>query len=253
MTSSEEPPFTLALLCERLEALHAGCPDQRVPVADFLSAMEQLSRLFPLLGRGFGFVASDVDDKVATLRAMNGDAAQSPAALGDNSGGKGDGGTAARPFATIRELVEAEQALGTVASGTKARPSGTRTVQRLARALAFLAALAAELAALPADAAALRAPVKAAYAASMAAHHPWAVRQLVGVAALALPGRAEFFGLVGCGPENKDGSNDGGDDAATTAGGDPGQRAMVRLGAAVEPVKLSVAATFAELGVSELP
>ncbi|XP_004695368.1 PREDICTED: ceramide-1-phosphate transfer protein [Condylura cristata] len=148
----------------------------------YLAGWKGLVRFLHSLGAVFSFVAKDAAAKLQTMERLR-------------SGPQG------AHYASLQSMVAFELGGGQVDLARRSRhpDSGCRTVLRLHRALRWLQLFLEGLSAGPEDASAA-ALCADAYGASLAAHHPWIVRQAVAVATYTLPSRKAFLEAMNVGP-----------------------------------------------------
>lgn len=157
---------------EKLEKLFAKCKDGDLILMDaYVDAYEELSKLFSILGSVFGFVTSDVVEKIGILREYR------------NS-------EVSEKYITIQSMIEHE--VETKTTNSKKKASGARTLLRLHRALEFTARLMMDLNTAD-DHEKMSHITKTAYDDTLAHHHPWLIRKGVHVAVYTLPTRKHFL------------------------------------------------------------
>lgn len=128
-------------------------------------------RLFSILGSVFGFVTSDVVEKIGILREYR----------------KSE---VSEKYITIQSMIEHE--VETKTTNNKKKASGARTLLRLHRALEFTARLMMDLKTAD-DHEKMSHITKTAYDDTLAHHHPWLIRKGVHVAVYTLPTRKHFL------------------------------------------------------------
>eukprot|EP00850_Spirogloea_muscicola_P009104 SM000050S17029 [mRNA] locus=s50:499289:500922:+ [translate_table: standard] len=134
-----------------------------VPAAAFALAAAQIAVLFRHLGVVFGFAERDYVSKVKDLEG------------------------AARRFATLDAVVEADHAGGTVRKAL----SHTRNLLRVKRGLDFVALLFASL--IASSEMTLKQAAQDAYVRIFAPHHSWSIRKAVGLGMHTLPTKTQFL------------------------------------------------------------
>lgn len=128
-------------------------------------------RLFSILGSVFGFVTSDVVEKIGILREYR---------TSEYS----------EKYITIQSMIRHE--VETKTTNCKKKASGSRTLLRLHRALEFTARLMKDLNTAD-DHEKMSLITKTAYDSTLAHHHPWLIRKGVHVAVYTLPTRKQFL------------------------------------------------------------
>jgi len=163
-------PFDIAVVKAAFDICVSSPP---LDLNQYLIAYKELSRFFRLLGSAFGFVAQDVDDKIAILEKHR---------LSD----------ASEHYATIGGMLDFETSSGIADSGhTPAGgklPSGSRTLLRLHRALEFVVIFLDKLKDAPEDSG-TSGIARESYDATLSKFHPWLVRKGANVAMYMLPTR----------------------------------------------------------------
>ena len=134
-----------------------------------------LCRFFKLMGRVFGFVAMDLEDKISILQKLR------------TSGRK-------EKYTTVQSMMSYELEENTVNSG-KSSPSGSRTLLRLHRALEFVLEFMKKLGESEENA---KTSVIATdvYHRTLSNHHTWIVRKMAGVAMYVLPSKKSLIGMM---------------------------------------------------------
>jgi len=145
---------------------------QRLPIDGFISSYKELIRLFDVLGRGFGFVKSDLVEKTEILELI----------AEKNS----------ERFTTIEEMVkyEVDNNLTVVYTKDGNNYSGSRTLVRLVRALDFIKLLLQYIE--ERTTLELGQCAREAYDRTLALYHPWAIRKAAGLAFHILPSKQNF-------------------------------------------------------------
>ncbi|GAB6019948.1 glycolipid transfer protein domain containing [Chamberlinius hualienensis] len=140
-------------------------PDGSVSIAVYTQAYKELQRFFGLLGRVFGFVASDIESKIGILERY----------LNSDSG---------KHYETVRSMLtyESEKQL---LRNTKA-PSGSRTLLRLHWSLEFIVGFLERVDNLEDDAKTCPASQES-YTKTLGTHHPWLIRKAALLAMHTLP------------------------------------------------------------------
>lgn len=155
---------------------------EEVLLEHYLAGWRGLVRFLNSLGAVFAFISKDLVAKLQIVERLR-------------------SGPQREHYASLRSMVAFELGRGLVDLERRGRHphSGCRTVLRLHRALRWLQLFLEGLRAAPEDAS-TAALCAEAYGASLAAHHPWAVRQAVTLAFCALPSRAAFLRAMRAGP-----------------------------------------------------
>uniref|UniRef100_A0A182JN07 Glycolipid transfer protein domain-containing protein n=1 Tax=Anopheles atroparvus TaxID=41427 RepID=A0A182JN07_ANOAO len=148
--------------------------DDDVYVDQYLEAFKELYKFFQLMGTVFGFVSSDVKEKVEILEKLRSK---------EN----------AESFLTIRTMMEYEQ--GSNLLSKKDYVSGSRTLLRLHRGLDFIQEFLRRLGELEGDGK-TNGVCQAAYNDTLAQFHPWLIRKGANVAMYALPNRDQLLDKV---------------------------------------------------------
>ncbi|XP_061196974.1 ceramide-1-phosphate transfer protein-like [Saccostrea echinata] len=157
---------------EKLDSLFAKCKDGDVVVMDaYVDAYEELSKLFSLLGSVFGFVTSDVVEKIGILREYR-------------------SSEVSEKYVSIQSMIQYE--VETKTTNNKKKASGSRTLLRLHRALEFTSRLLSDLK-IADEHEKMSSLTKTAYDDTLARHHPWLIRKGVHVAVYTLPSRKHFL------------------------------------------------------------
>ncbi|XP_035785455.1 ceramide-1-phosphate transfer protein-like [Anopheles albimanus] len=145
-----------------------------VYVDHYLEAFKELYKFFQLMGTVFGFVSSDVKEKVEILEKLR---------AKEN----------AESFLTIRTMMEYERDSNLL--NKKDYVSGSRTLLRLHRGLDFIQEFLKRIGELEADAK-TNGVCQAAYNDTLAQFHPWIIRKGANVAMYALPTRDQLLEKV---------------------------------------------------------
>ncbi|XP_058125421.1 ceramide-1-phosphate transfer protein [Anopheles ziemanni] len=148
--------------------------DDDVYVDQYLEAFKELYKFFQLMGTVFGFVSSDVKEKVEILEKLR---------AKEN----------AESFLTIRTMMEYERESNLLSK--KDYVSGSRTLLRLHRGLDFIQEFLRRLGELDGDGK-TNGVCQAAYNDTLAQFHPWLIRKGANVAMYALPNRDQLLDKV---------------------------------------------------------
>ncbi|XP_076472224.1 ceramide-1-phosphate transfer protein-like [Babylonia areolata] len=155
---------------EKVLKLFQGCKgenDEAVSIEYYCDAYEELCKLFKVFGTVFGFVTSDVVEKIGILRDYH------RSEVGEH-------------FATIQSMVRYE--VDNNLTVQKKKASGCRTLLRLHRALEFIAELMTKIQS-PDRSQKFSEEATKAYDDTLAKHHPWVIKKAVHVAMYMLPDR----------------------------------------------------------------
>uniref|UniRef100_A0A2M4BZP9 Glycolipid transfer protein domain-containing protein n=1 Tax=Anopheles marajoara TaxID=58244 RepID=A0A2M4BZP9_9DIPT len=164
--------FDLQKVHEKFNESLSGEDD--VYVDQYLEAFKELYKFFQLMGTVFGFVSSDVKEKVEILEKLR---------AKEN----------AESFLTIRTMMEYERDSNLL--NKKDYVSGSRTLLRLHRGLDFIQEFLKRIGELEADAK-TNGVCQAAYNDTLAQFHPWIIRKGANVAMYALPTRDQLLEKV---------------------------------------------------------
>lgn len=164
--------FDLNKVHEKFTESLAG--DDDVYVDQYLEAFKELYKFFQLMGTVFGFVSSDVKEKVEILEKLR---------AKEN----------AESFLTIRTMMEYERESNLLSK--KDYVSGSRTLLRLHRGLDFIQEFLRRLGELEGDGK-TNGVCQAAYNDTLAQFHPWLIRKGANVAMYALPNRDQLLDKV---------------------------------------------------------
>lgn len=163
-------PFDIGLVKAAFEICESS---EELDLDQYVIAYKELSRFFRLLGSAFGFVAQDVDDKIAILEKHR---------ISESK----------EHYATIDGMLKYETESGLADSGHSPAggklPSGARTLLRLHRALEFVILFLGKVRDAPEDSG-TSGIARECYDASLAKYHPWLVRKGANMAMYLLPSR----------------------------------------------------------------
>ncbi|KAL3861328.1 hypothetical protein ACJMK2_007364 [Sinanodonta woodiana] len=140
-----------------------------VEMDPYIASFDELTKLFKLLGSVFGFIVSDVVEKVGILQEYR----------------KSDDN-----YKTVQGMLDFE--VDKKMTNTKHKPSAARTLLRLHRALAFVSDFMKEIQAAE-EGSKLSSIAAASYDRTLAKHHPWIVRKGVHLAVYTLPTRKHLL------------------------------------------------------------
>jgi hypothetical protein len=167
-----ETPFSLPTLLKAFVELEKESEQLgEISTSGFIFAYRELYKLFDVLGRGFGFVKSDLVSKCDILEQI---LASDP-----------------EQFSTLEKMVNWEVVNDKTITNPKDNLSGSRTLLRLVRALDFILLFLQNLENKPNQA--LGTSCSEAYDKTLAHYHSWAIRKAAGVAFHLLPTRENFL------------------------------------------------------------
>ena len=184
-------PLLIAKMSERTFQLNvvldsfrkARLEDGSLVIDEYVRGYDELCIFFDMLGTVFGFITSDVRDKIGILQhhrnADNGD-----------------------KYKTVQSMFEFEIAYDLTAANT--RPlSGSRTLLRLHRALAFTALFMRKLSE-STDSDSSGSLASEAYSCTLANFHPWLIRKAALLAMYTLPSVGDLIKKVAPETSNRD-------------------------------------------------
>ncbi|XP_003400592.1 ceramide-1-phosphate transfer protein [Bombus terrestris] len=167
--------FDLRLVHDHFD--RALLQDDDIDLRAYLDAYNELYKFFQLMGSVFGFVSSDLKEKIQVLNdLMN----------------KDD-----RNYTTIKSMIEYEKENKILDKGDHS--NGARTLLRLHRGLDFIREFLRQLGELS-DSDKTSSCCQDAYNKTLAKHHPWVVRKAAVVAMYTMPTRELLFRKV-CGSD----------------------------------------------------
>ncbi|XP_055608878.1 ceramide-1-phosphate transfer protein [Uranotaenia lowii] len=166
--------FDLSKVHQCFEKCLTGEDD--VFIDGYLEAFKELYKFFSLMGTVFGFVSSDVKEKVEILEKLR----QHP-----------EHGV---EFETVRKMMDYER--GANLLDKKDYVSGCRTLLRLHRGLDFIYVFLKRLGELETADARTNGICQTAYNETLAQFHPWLIRKGANVAMYALPNRDQLLERV---------------------------------------------------------
>ncbi|XP_077977329.1 ceramide-1-phosphate transfer protein-like [Glandiceps talaboti] len=170
-TKVNEHGLDLELVIKEFQACH---PEKDVVMLDHYNvAFSEIARFFEVLGPLFGFVASDVRDKVGILEKHK------KTRFGEH-------------FETVQSIVTYEIRENLTKKKSEGLLSGSRTILRLHRALEFITELLRKVE-YSDDSSAVSTLAGEAYNGSLAKFHPWLIRKAAGLAMYSLPSRKKFM------------------------------------------------------------
>lgn len=167
--------FDLRLVHDHFD--RALLQDDDIDLRAYLDAYNELYKFFQLMGSVFGFVSSDLKEKIQVLNdLMNRDD---------------------RNYTTIKSMIEYEKENKILDKGDHS--NGARTLLRLHRGLDFIREFLRQLGELS-DSDKTSSCCQDAYNKTLAKHHPWVVRKAAVVAMYTMPTRELLFRKV-CGTD----------------------------------------------------
>ncbi|XP_041378110.1 ceramide-1-phosphate transfer protein-like [Gigantopelta aegis] len=155
---------------DRLKKLFIICRNENdgLDMDSYIDAYDELSKLFRIFGTVFGFVASDVDEKVGILREYR--------SLPEKE-----------EFKTIQSMIQYE-----MRTKTTKTMKASRTLLRLHRALEFVLEFMQEISNAD-DSVRMSEVGSQAYDRTLAKFHPWLIRKGVHIAVYTLPNRKHLL------------------------------------------------------------
>ncbi|XP_060828086.1 ceramide-1-phosphate transfer protein [Bombus pascuorum] len=167
--------FDLRLVHDHFD--RALLQDDDIDLRAYLDAYNELYKFFQLMGSVFGFVSSDLKEKIQVLNDLI---------------NKDD-----RNYTTIKSMIEYEKENKILDKGDHS--NGARTLLRLHRGLDFIREFLRQLGELS-DSDKTSSCCQDAYNKTLAKHHPWVVRKAAVVAMYTMPTRELLFRKV-CGTD----------------------------------------------------
>lgn len=149
---------------ELLDAFKEAKKGEEVVIDDYVRGYVQLTHFFDLLGTVFGYINSDINEKVAILRSYRSDE------ISDY-------------YKTVKSMMEYE--ISKDFNVSSEHPSGSRTLLRLHRALAFASLFMKRLSEAGLEDKSSDIAYNS-YNETLAKFHPWLIRKGVGVATYTL-------------------------------------------------------------------
>lgn len=156
------------------------CIEDGLLIDEYITAYEELCIFFSLLGSVFGFITSDVKEKIEILRNFR--------------NGHGD----RQKYEKVEKMMEHEI---DVNKKTNEALLGSRTLLRLHRALSFTMLFMEKLSESNNHEKASTI-ASTAYTKTLAKHHPWLIRKAATLAMYTLPSRGDMLVLVAAGNEH---------------------------------------------------
>ncbi|KAH3817294.1 ceramide-1-phosphate transfer protein-like [Dreissena polymorpha] len=167
--AAESDHFDLQRLHDLFYTCHAE--DGTICLDNYVNAYEEISRMLKLMGTVFGFVNSDVIEKIGILRDYR------KSNIGDH-------------YKTIQMMIQYE--VDNKLTNCKKKASGARTLLRLHRALQFVVDLLQTLKDSD-EHDKMSKLTSESYYRTLSKHHPWIIRKGVDVAVYTLPSRKHFI------------------------------------------------------------
>ena len=165
---------------ELLDAFKKAKEGEEVVIDDYVRGYVQLTHFFDLLGTVFGYINSDINEKVGILQHYR-------------------SGEFSQFYRTVKSMMEYE--ISKDFSVSSEHPNGSRTLLRLHRALAFASLFMKRLAAAGIHEKSSNIAYDS-YNETLAEFHPWLIRKGVGVATYTLGTCGSI--LERCGSDLKD-------------------------------------------------
>lgn len=151
-------------LKELLDAFQRAKQDNEIIIDEYVSGYVQLTYFFELLGTVFGYVNSDINEKIDILKHYR-------------------AGSSSESYRTVKSMILFEKSKNFVVSPE--HPNGCRTLLRLHRALQFASLFMKRLGIASAhDKSSILAYNS--YNETLAKYHPWLIRKGVGIATYTL-------------------------------------------------------------------
>ena len=151
-----------------------SCREKDLYIDDYIKAYEELCIFFNLLGSVFGFITSDVKEKIEILRSFR------------------NGHIDREKYEKVEVMIEHEI---DVNKKTSQVLLGSRTLLRLHRALSFTMLFLERLAD-SSDHEKASSIASCAYSETLAKFHPWLIRKAANLAMYTLPSRGDMLVLV---------------------------------------------------------
>ena len=162
------------------------CSEGDLLIDDYIIAYEELCIFFNLLGSVFGFITSDVKEKIQILRNFR------------NNHSERD------KYETVDEMMKHEMEIN---KKTNQALLGSRTLLRLHRALSFTMLFMEKLS-LSSDHEKASTIASTAYSETLSNYHPWLIRKAANLAMYTLPSRGDMLVLVASGqPDEREVQN----------------------------------------------
>ncbi|XP_074654465.1 ceramide-1-phosphate transfer protein-like isoform X2 [Tubulanus polymorphus] len=165
MAANNEGAFDIQAITDNFKACRLD--DNILQIDEYVEAYSELSRIFPLLGKVFGFVSSDVHSKIHILREHR------KSSMGEH-------------YATIQGMIAYEVENNLTECKINKLDNGSRTLLRLHRALDFITKFLHEVHKAE-DNASTGAIASDVYTETLAKFHPYLVRKAVQLATYMLP------------------------------------------------------------------
>ena len=155
----------------------AKCSEGDLLIDDYIIAYEELCIFFNLLGSVFGFITSDVKEKIEILRNFR------------------NGHSEKHKYETVDGMMRHEIE---VHKKTNQALLGSRTLLRLHRALSFTMLFMEKLS-VSGDHEKASTIASSAYSETLSKYHPWLIRKAANLAMYTLPSRGDMLVLVASG------------------------------------------------------
>jgi len=153
------------------------CSEGDLLVDEYITAYEELCIFFNLLGSVFGFITSDIKEKIGILKSFR------------------NGHAERHRYETVDRMMKHEIEVN---KKTNEALLGSRTLLRLHRALAFTMLFMEKLS-LSGDQEKASTMASDAYSETLSKYHPWIIRKAANLAMYTLPSRGEMLVLVASG------------------------------------------------------
>ena len=157
-----------------LEQALVNCSEKGLHIDEYITAYEELCIFFNLLGSVFGFITSDVKEKIEILRNFR------------------NGHSERDKYERVERMMEHEIEVN---KKTEEVLLGSRTLLRLHRALSFTMLFMEKLSE-SSDCEKASSIASSAYTRSLAKYHPWLIRKAATLAMYTLPSRGDMLVLV---------------------------------------------------------
>lgn len=167
------PGFRIHFVAQAL----TKCINENLLIDEYINAYEELCVFFSLLGSVFGFITSDVKEKIEILRNFR------------------NGHTNRHEYGNVEKMMEYEIKVN---KETNEALLGSRTLLRLHRALSFTMTFMENLSESQGKEKASTI-ASTAYSNTLAKYHPWLIRKAASLAMYTLPSRGDMLVLVASG------------------------------------------------------
>ena len=168
-----ENAFRIHIVADSL----AKCSEEDLLIDEYITAYEELCIFFGLLGSVFGFITSDIKEKIEILRNFR------------------NGHSERNMYERVEKMMEHEIEVN---KKTNQVLLGSRTLLRLHRALSFTMLFMERLSE-STDHEKASSIASSAYSETLAKYHPWLIRKAANLAMYTLPSRGDMLVLVASG------------------------------------------------------